>query len=81
MARAVSVRPLSSPVSRTMARAVSVRPETTETRLDTMGHVGFAVDKVALRQVYLRSHRPTPVSPFHNSSASRRSMTAGKQHK
>jgi len=72
---------LSSPVSRTMARAVSVRPQTTETRLDTIGHVAFVVGKLALGQVYLRFYRSTPVSPFRNSSAPHRCMTAGKQHK
>jgi hypothetical protein len=71
---------LSSRVSRTMARAVSVRPQTTETRLDRKGHVGFVVDKVALGRVYHRSHRSTSVSSFHNSSASRPCMTTGEQH-
>jgi hypothetical protein len=64
-----------------MAQAVSARTSTAETQMDAKGHVGLVVDKVALRQVYLRPHRSTPVSPFHNASLPRRCMTAGKQHR
>jgi len=43
-----------------MAQAVSRRPLTAESRV--RAHVGFVVDKVVLRQVFLRVLRFSPVS-------------------